>query len=343
MRTALTTKIMPAAAASVRRSTKRNTTTRTSSPPETNGGQESLQVYKATASDMMTMTMSNCTNDNKGNSSKLHEVTAVGATLHPLSTTQNVVIRLDVHPHDILEHGHDKVLAYNETEERFSQYQQNDDEKQTNDTDDVPPSEVVERWPQPGGVQCCMWCCHPVDGVPIGIPTNTSYVPTNVQDVTNVQCTGHFCSYECAAAYNFSAESGSITHATFERYSLLNALANKGPDEYVLPAPDRWTLNMFGGSMNIQEFRAGGKHFAMHQYPLISKQPQLEELQDDCSLLQHNRFVPVSPLSSSQKTNNNNNIIDADTMNVKIKKTRARKSIVDAIKLQVVPSSLEHA
>lgn len=294
-----------------------------------------MEVYKAAAElQQVGETASGDINDSS--------VGASGAP-PPSSTTQNIVIKLDCHPEDASSGSSrgGEVVAYNESDNHFSRYD-NSPLEISGDFSGVANAAATVIARPTAGCHHCMWCCHPFIGPPVGIPVNVTHASlTRMHDeddpmatLCNVACTGNFCSYECAAAYNFSSECGSINHRTFERYCLLNALANGSSSNYVLPAPDRWTLDVFGGTMDIEQFRKGNKHVAVHHHPLIGKQPQLEEIHDDSALLQHNRYVPASSIIGKKALTDNEPTLPPPT------KTRGKpkKSICDSIKLQVVSS-----
>ena len=71
---------------------------------------------------------------------------------------------------------------------------------------------------------------------------------------------GNFCSAECATSYLFKERIDS--HVQWERYALLNNLyaddaeLPPGSPSGIRPAPPREVLRMFGGSMDISEYRA---------------------------------------------------------------------------------------
>jgi hypothetical protein len=98
----------------------------------------------------------------------------------------------------------------------------------------------------------CFWCCH-------GFPTPPFAVPSHILDET-WHMYGNFCSAECSVAYLFKEHLDS--HIQWERYALLNSLYSEeagikaGSIHGIKPAPPREVLRMFGGSMDISEYRA---------------------------------------------------------------------------------------
>jgi len=99
---------------------------------------------------------------------------------------------------------------------------------------------------------CCFWCCHNFPTHPIAIPSHI------VDDTWHVY--GNFCSPECATSYLFKERLDA--HVQWERYALLNSLYTddaeipNGSSRGIRSAPPREVLRMFGGSMDISEYRA---------------------------------------------------------------------------------------
>lgn len=98
----------------------------------------------------------------------------------------------------------------------------------------------------------CFWCCHNFHSAPCAIPSH-------ILDETWYMY-GNFCSPECAVAYLFKERIDNTVQ--WERYALLNSLYSEDAElESCSPrgirlAPPREVLRMFGGSMDISEFRA---------------------------------------------------------------------------------------
>jgi hypothetical protein len=90
----------------------------------------------------------------------------------------------------------------------------------------------------------CFWDCHQFRGPPCVIP---SVIEEGIWRVY-----GNFCCPECAAAYLFNERLD--LHVQWERFALLNRLY--GGIESVRLAPARTVLRLFGGSLDITDFRA---------------------------------------------------------------------------------------
>jgi hypothetical protein len=91
----------------------------------------------------------------------------------------------------------------------------------------------------------CFWDCNEFRGSPCVIPTMIE------EGIWRVY--GNFCCPSCAAAYLFNERLDA--HVQWERYALLNRLyATDG--EPVRLAPPRTVLRMFGGTLDVSEFRS---------------------------------------------------------------------------------------
>jgi len=98
----------------------------------------------------------------------------------------------------------------------------------------------------------CFWCCHYFHTPPFAIPSHI------LDEIWYMY--GNFCSAECATSYLFKERIDN--HVQWERYALLNSLYADdveilpGAPSGIRPAPPREVLRMFGGSMDISEYRA---------------------------------------------------------------------------------------
>jgi hypothetical protein len=148
--------------------------------------------------------------------------------------------------------------------------------------------DFIERdnWPI-GTESACFWCCHTFNNTPYGIPFKYMKEKFIVY--------GCFCSLECAVAYNFSSQNN--IYNVWENLNLINLLAHKlNYKDYVKCAPPREVLKLFGGYMNINQFREhcnSNKVLNILNYPMISSQHQVEEISEQ-SLNNNSRlYVPI--------------------------------------------------
>jgi hypothetical protein len=92
----------------------------------------------------------------------------------------------------------------------------------------------------------CYWDCHPFRGTPCAIPF--------VIDEGIWRVYGNFCSPECAAAHLFNERLDS--NVQWERYALLNRLYAPTSETGVRLAPSRNIIHLFGGPLDVSDFRA---------------------------------------------------------------------------------------
>ena len=121
----------------------------------------------------------------------------------------------------------------------------------------------------------CYWCCHLIEGNVYGLPYNYD----SINDTYYV--TGYFCSFECKSAYNFSINGGS--DKVWEINSWIQMIAKRcGITKTIRPAPSRYLLKMFGGTMTIDEFREAhannDKTYILNVPPMIAANSTTEIL-----------------------------------------------------------------
>ena len=124
----------------------------------------------------------------------------------------------------------------------------------------------------------CFWCCHPIPVAPIGLPIAYDSVHDNFMTF------GSFCSLECASAYNFEKHQGS--DRVWEINTWIQLLGRRMGLINVRPAPSRFILKMFGGSLTIDEFRAAhsdnSRTYLLNIPPLVTVNTQIECLNTSC-------------------------------------------------------------
>jgi hypothetical protein len=146
------------------------------------------------------------------------------------------------------------------------------------------------EWPSSTSI-CCYWCCHQFRNAPFGVPVK--YTDTDEK----FSVFGCFCSLECAAAYNFDSSAETIDEK-WERYNLITFLARKlGLDNTgkVKLAPNRLALTMFGGHMDIDEFRSAAESSKLVNVnfpPMTTLTQQVEEINDTDARSEY-RYIPL--------------------------------------------------
>lgn len=202
-----------------------------------------------------------------------------------LSDDENVIVRLSVvddedseqeprfedeHPYA---YNRDEYTHHSSLVTATPAIQELDELKVVSLLKDFEEKNKVNEWPSNTSI-CCYWCCHQFNNSPFGIPVNFVHGRFDVF--------GCFCSLECAAAYNF--KTSDHIDEMWERYNLINLLSRKvGLSNCVKPAPDRLALKMFGGHMNIDEFRrftSSNKLVNVNFPPMTSLTQQIEEVNE---------------------------------------------------------------
>ena len=118
----------------------------------------------------------------------------------------------------------------------------------------------------------CWWCKNSFNSPSIGIP--------EIYFENKFHCSGNFCSYNCAMAYN--VDSGDNV---WKRTSLLNLLYYKTYNKFskIQAAPDWKTLKEFGGHLTIEEFRRNSivntEEYTLLHPPLETRVNTFEKVQ----------------------------------------------------------------
>ena len=172
------------------------------------------------------------------------------------------------------------------------------------------------KWPQTSNI-CCFWCCHNFDNIPWGIPKRYN-AETGIFTMYGI-----FCSPNCVLAHLLRNETNNIS--LWEQVSLLNLLHYKiyETDENIVPAPDNVCLRMFGGPLNIQEFRAltlkNEKKYNVNFPPCVIITPVLEETKKVFN--QDSYYIPIdkkriNKIQTELKIKRTNNVYKNSLENV---------------------------
>ena len=153
-----------------------------------------------------------------------------------------------------------------------------------------------DKWPEKTDIPC-LWDCHSFKNTPWGVP----YKFTNGK----FQLFGNFCSANCVLSYllHFYQDDDAL----WEKVALLNLLNFKVYKEYtsIVPAFDKMGLKMFGGTLEIEEYRnitgSNDKAYGVEFPPCNTIIPMLEEIYKKTNL--NNTFIPVDK-SRIQAANN---------------------------------------
>ena len=110
----------------------------------------------------------------------------------------------------------------------------------------------------------CFWCAHKFENQPCIIPER------EVKGVYKVY--GNFCCPECAMGYLLNESID--PHVRWERMALLNRIYDTEISGKIYPAPPRDSLELFGGPLTIESYRAtiSSKkvRIDLHMPPIVS-------------------------------------------------------------------------
>ena len=141
------------------------------------------------------------------------------------------------------------------------------------------------EWPSTTSIHC-YWCCHRFHTAPFGIPIKYTEGKFHVF--------GCFCSLECATAFNFSSKES--MDEIWERYNLINLLSRKIDYKNVVKAaPNRLALKMFGGHLDINEYRDycnTSKVININFPPMMSLTQQIEEI-NESDINNDYKYIPI--------------------------------------------------
>lgn len=213
-----------------------------------------------------------------------------------LSDDENIIVRLQVNE-DSDTDSEDHPYAYNTDNYSNMQFAPTSHDGVDNGINSPMPLKIVDilkdfeqknknnEWPSNTST-CCYWCCHQFTNAPYGIPVSYNCGRFDVF--------GCFCSLECATAFNF--KSNESLDEVWERYNLINLLSRRmGMGRIVKAAPDKMTLKMFGGYMDIETFRrysSTNKVININFPPMTSLTQQIEEIHE-YDLNSDLKYIPI--------------------------------------------------
>jgi hypothetical protein len=150
---------------------------------------------------------------------------------------------------------------------------------------------------------CCWWCCHKFETVPLGTPI---YYDSSSD---KFRTRGVFCSFSCMIAHDqleYKYKNKYLIKCLYtkltggreitDKTNFINSLKKNAPtiykDDYIdtitsfidsnlEPAPPRYALKMFGGNLDITQFRNATKErrvYRMVKYPMYISRDYIEEV-----------------------------------------------------------------
>jgi hypothetical protein len=113
----------------------------------------------------------------------------------------------------------------------------------------------------------CWWCCHTFDNYPVSIPIK--FYPENYL----FKCKGIFCSFPCAYSYLCKNKMSDLTLLKM----LYKKITTNCENIKINKAPKKEILKMFGGPIDINEFRNNSNNilYNINTYPIIYMNEQL--------------------------------------------------------------------
>lgn len=161
----------------------------------------------------------------------------------------------------------------------------------------------------------CWWCCHKFDNYPISIPLK--FYPENYL----FKCKGIFCSFPCAYSYSCQMK--------FYDTTLLKMFYKKIVVDYkntqINKAPQKEILKMFGGPIDINEFRNNSNNilYNINTYPVIYMNEQLHiqsiyGLSSNTSKKTNNKLNTYTIEQAKERLKTNKTIITSKTISEKL-------------------------
>jgi len=115
----------------------------------------------------------------------------------------------------------------------------------------------------------CFWCCH-------GFSWTAFVLPKSYDAYKNIyKAEGNFCSPECALAYNYSDNRISDSTKWTQHALLGKVYSDLYKTNCLSPAPPRTLLRMFGGVLDIKQYRdylSGSNDIVLSELPPIRLQ-----------------------------------------------------------------------
>lgn len=186
-----------------------------------------------------------------------------------------------------------------------------------------------ESWPETTDT-CCWWCCHSFETTPI--PGTVGFDSRKDQFL----CRGVFCSWSCAKS--FLMETGRNWSMNCMYLAQLRRRV-EGKLIPITPAPNRFLLEMFGGTFSIERFRQQGNSGCIVKVlpPLLIESHHVTKVVVDTS----DKRMPSESVSAtlSSKITSTNMVNNTFRLKRDTSQGKKKMSLVEHMKMNVSSTS----
>ena len=158
----------------------------------------------------------------------------------------------------------------------------------------------------------CWWCCHEFDSVPIGLPVHYD------KNADKYRVRGIYCSFGCMLSNNPQDKLKYKNLISSLYSSLTGVFLYHDIFKKIKEAPPRYFLQMFGGNMDIEQFRnafayESDKIYKLIKYPMCIQRDYIEKIDlHNVKMLNKNllkkQYDTVVSNTVKSKVENNNTV-----------------------------------
>lgn len=206
----------------------------------------------------------------------------------------NIVLTLNVNQNN-LKQVKTEVTSQENTNQEFTSQEVTNQEITfpiTNDYIEFRTSDLSIDYTQSSTKVCCWWCCHTFTGTPIAIPTHYN----TLKEIFKVY--GNFCSFPCAKSFLIERSESTLYLLTYFKKCIT------GDSTTIKQAPPRLALTMFGGNMDIEEFRNCSDTVSVINKPYFGFNSQLEyvKVKEIVNHVPKNSSLKIQRISSKKES-----------------------------------------
>lgn len=133
----------------------------------------------------------------------------------------------------------------------------------------------------------CWWCCHETDQEPLHMPVKHD------ERRNTFNMSGNFCSWSCMKSFaldKYGVSRGGIICGNIITYRKLKY----NIFERIMPAPNKFKLQCFGGDLTIEEFRKNRNIERNIQQIKINECPYKDMVIKDKTLIENNKLEQIN-------------------------------------------------